>query len=215
MPKGFSSLHTRPSSKRLISVDGAWHAARILIDYKGIVCYGPDMGEKRHDLVFDPEQMETVNLAVTLAEELVSNHFKMSPNQWLRPKYDVKTLMDLSEAEIIDGPFAQIIRYQGQRKGSALGSDSYDFYKICLQDHTIQKALLRDRLLILEPFSLYIIAHELIHIVRFSKFLQNFEANPDEKLAEEKRVHAITHHICSHIKIDGMGHVLGFYRQWR
>ncbi len=173
------------------------------------------MDEDRHNLAFDHEQMGTVNRAVTLAEELVSNHFKMSPNQWLRPKYDVKTLADLSEAEIIDGPFAQIIRYQGQRKGSALGSGSYDFYKICLQDHTIQKTLNSDRLLMLEPFSLYIIAHELIHIVRFSKFLQNFEANPDEKHAEEKRVHAITHHICSRINIDGMDHVLAFYRQWR
>ena len=35
----------------------------------------------------------------------------------------------------------------------------------------------------------YIATHELIHIVRFSKFLQNFHASPDEKQAEEKRVH--------------------------
>ena len=75
--------------------------------------------------------------AVTMSEELVSNYFKMSANQWLHPKYDVKTLADLSNAEIVDGPFAQIIRYEGQRSGSSLGSESYDFYKICLQDHTI------------------------------------------------------------------------------
>ena len=150
-----------------------------------------------------------------MAEELVSNHFKMSPNEWLRPRYDVKTLADLSDAEIVTGPFAQIIRYQGQRKGSALGSDSYDFYKICLQDQTILSTLHCERNLTLEPFSLYIITHELIHIVRFSKFLQNFEASPDETFAEEKRVHTITHRICSAVRLDGMDHVLAFYRQWR
>ncbi len=165
-------------------------------------------------MAFDDKQLSIVNHAVTVAEELVSNHFKMSPNEWLRPKYDVKTLVDLSENEIVDGPFAQIVRYQGQRKGSALGSESYDFYKICLQDHTILDALSHEKRLLLEPFSIYIITHELIHIVRFSKFLQSFDANSDEKLAEEKRVHAITHEICSTTPLEGMDHVLTFYRHW-
>lgn len=173
------------------------------------------MKDQWQALVFDDAQMRTVNRAVTMAEELVSNHFKMSPNQWLRPKYDVKTLVDLDDAEIIDGPFAQIIRYQGQRRDSALGSGSYDFYKICLQDHTILSVLRCDPLLLLEPFGIYIIAHELIHIVRFSRFLQNFDASADEKLAEEKRVHAITRQICDGVRLEGMDHVLAFYRQWR
>ena len=166
------------------------------------------------DLRFNLDQLQTVNRAVTMAEELVSNHFKMSPNEWLRPKFDVKTLSDLSDNEIVEGPFAQIVRYKGQRKGSTLESGAYDFYKICLQDHSILKALDRERRLKLKPFSLYIIAHELIHIVRFSKFLQNFDANHDEKLAEEKRVHSITHHICKGIQLSGMNHVLAYYSQW-
>ena len=173
------------------------------------------MDKKGHYRVFDDTQMKIVNRSVTMAEELVSNHFKMSSNQWLRPKYDVKTIVDLNDGEIIEGPFAQIVRYQGQRRDSALGSSSYDFYKICLQDHTILETLRRDQLLDLEPFSVYIISHELIHIVRFSKFLQNFDASSDEKLAEEKRVHAITHQICNVVRLEGMDHVLAFYRKWR
>jgi hypothetical protein len=175
----------------------------------------PDMGTKNKYPGFSRGQLETVNQAVTMAEELVSNYYKMSSNEWLRPKYDVKNLNELNPDEITDGPYAQIIRYQGQRKGSSLGSESYDFYKICIQDHTIMATLKKKPELSLMAFCLYIITHELIHIVRFSKFLQNFEASADEKLAEEKRVHTITHRILSEVPLPELKHVLAYYQQWR
>lgn len=164
---------------------------------------------------FDADQIRTINHAVTMAEELVSNHYKMSASQWLRPKYDVKTLTDLAPPEIADGPFAQIIRYEGQRPGSVLGSGLYDFYKICLQDHTILDVIQKKPDLVLLPFCLYIIVHELIHIVRFSKFLQNFDASPEEKLIEEHRVHEITHRIVENLSIDGIDKVIDYYHRWR
>jgi len=164
---------------------------------------------------FNQGQIHSVNQAVTMAEELVSNYFKMSSNEWLKPKYDVKTLAELSPDEIIKGPYAQIIRYQGQRKGSSLGSESYDFYKICIQDHAILSTLKKRPELSLMAFCLYIVTHELIHIVRFSKFLQNFEATAEEKMAEEKRVHAITHQILLEVRLPGLHHVLAYYKQWR
>lgn len=67
----------------------------------------------------------------------------------------------------------------------------------------------------LYPFCLYIITHELIHIVRFSKFLQNFDASPTEKLDEEKRVHKNTHKILNQVQVAGLLPVLEFYRRWR
>src|SRR5210317_500796 len=138
---------------------------------------------------FGSYQIEIINQAVAMAEELVSNDYKMSASQWLGPRYDVKTLAELNPSEIIHGPFAQIIRYKGRRKNTSLGSATYDFYKICLQGHTIQSTLEMSPGIELFPFSLYIITHELIHIVRFSKFLQNFEASDRERMSEEKRVH--------------------------
>ena len=163
---------------------------------------------------FNADQTEIINRSVAISEELVCDFYKMSAYQWLRHLYDVKTLVDLAPEEIVHGPFAQIVRYQGRRKNTSLGSSTYDFYKICLQDHTILKALSNEHLLKLEPFSLYIITHELVHIVRFSKFLQSFDASDDEKLAEERRVHTITRDICSGVRLAGMDHVLAFYRLW-
>ena len=64
------------------------------------------------------------------------------------------------------------------------------------------------------PFSLYIVTHELIHIVRFTKFMQNFVATADEKMDEEMRVHKKTHDILGNIRISGLSPVLAFYNQW-
>lgn len=164
---------------------------------------------------FKDHQLVVVNNAVAMAEELVSNFFKMSASQWLRPKFDVKTLADLSENEIVDGPFAQIIRYEGKLKGGVLGSSTYDFYKICIQDHAILNALVERPGLTLAPFALYVVTHELVHIVRFSRFLQNFNASHTEKLAEERRVHRITHDILEPVSTPGLDTVLDFYATWR
>ena len=164
---------------------------------------------------FGSNQIKIVNHTVAMAEELVSNNYKMSASQWLGPRYDVKTLAELEPEEIIDGPFAQIIRYKGRRKNTSLGSATYDFYKICLQDHTIRSTLEKTQEIELFPFSLYIITHELIHIVRFSKFLQNFEASPEERMAEEKRVHLRTHEILKSVQLEGLRNVLEFYNDWR
>ncbi len=164
---------------------------------------------------FGQDDIATVNSAAAMAEELVSNHYKMSASQWLKRRYDIRTLVDLEPGEIIDGPFAQIIRYEGHHQNRSLGSSAYDFYKICLQDHTILAALSQFSQLQLFPFILYIVTHELIHIVRFTKFLQQFDAAPEDRLAEEKRVHAATHQVLARIKVSGLAEVLAFYGEWR
>ena len=165
--------------------------------------------------LFSEDHLVTVNDSVAMAEELVSDHYKMSASEWLRPKYDVKTRIDLSPDEIVPGPFAQVIRYEGRLENASLGSSSYDFYKICLQDHEILTALDQNKNLGLLPFLLYIVTHELIHIVRFRKFIQMFHAKPEERMHEEARVHELTHEILYPLSISGIHAVLDFYIKWR
>lgn len=163
---------------------------------------------------FNQDQLKVVNNSVAMAEELISNFYKMSEAQWLHRRYDVKTLVDLCHNETTDGPFAQIVRYKGQLKDTSLSSSTYDFYKICLQDHSILAALKQSPGMELFPFILYIVAHELIHIVRFSKFIQSFDASCEEKNMEEKRVHEKTREILSSVRISGLADVLKFYSKW-
>ena len=164
--------------------------------------------------LFDPLQIQTLNQAVAIAEELVSNAYKMSTSQWLHQRYDIKTLKDLSPEEIIHGPFAQLIRYEGHHPDTSLSSAAYDFYKICIQDHTIIATLNQAPQLKLLPFALYISTHELIHIVRFSKFLAHFDTAPEDRGEEEARVHLRTREILAEVKLNGIGPVLAYYRNW-
>ncbi|MFO7964363.1 MAG: hypothetical protein R6U50_10615 [Desulfobacterales bacterium] len=167
-----------------------------------------------HLATFNSFQIDTINHSVLMAEELVSDSYKLSSGQWFRKRYDIKTLSDLAPDEIVHGPFAQILHYEARPKNSHLESTTFDFYKICLQDHAILAVIDRFSEIKLFPFSLYIIIHELIHIVRFVTFLQNFHASSGEKMDEERRVHRKTREILKDINIGGMKEVLDFYRQW-
>ncbi len=166
-------------------------------------------------LHFDTQQLRLVEEAVSMAEELVSDAYKMSSGQWLRSRYDIKTLSDLHEDEIVHGRLAQVIRYEAKRKDASLGSATFDVYKICLQDHAILERMKQNPELDLLPLCLYIVTHELIHVVRFCKFLQNFDASPEEKEAEEIRVDTRTHEILDPVRFPGIRRVLRFFRECR
>jgi len=163
---------------------------------------------------FAPKELQVVTRAATMAEELVSNHYKLSASQWLNRKYDIKTQAELHPDEIVDGPFAQVIRYRGQPEASTLNSATYDFYKICLQDHQILKTLAEKPHLRLFPFTLYIVTHELIHIIRFSRFLQNFTASEKERTKEEVHVHRRTLEILQNVAVEDLDAVFTFYQAW-
>lgn len=163
---------------------------------------------------FSSDDLQVVTRAATMAEELVSNHYKLSASQWLNRKYDIKTRAELNRDEIVAGPFAQVIRYKGHPEASSLNSASYDFYKICLQDDQILKALQTQSDLKLFPFTLYIITHELIHIVRFSRFLQNFTASDKERTREEIHVHQRTLEILQNVSVENLAAVFTFYKEW-
>jgi len=163
---------------------------------------------------FNSEEMVAVNNSVAMAEELVSNYYKLSSTQLLQLNYDIKTLSSLTPDEIVSDHFAQIVRYSEKKKNDLLEAPVKDFYKICLQDHSIIKAVKNSNDLDLFVFSLYIVSHELIHIVRFRKFLQHFDAPSNEKMDEEARVHAKTHEILCKINIENLNPVLKFYENW-
>ena len=163
---------------------------------------------------FSPHQIEMVTRAVEMAEELVSNHYKLSTSQLRRLNYDVKTLADLTRAEVVPEHFAQIVKYRLTKNDGLLETEAEDFYKICLQDHAILAVLAEHPELELPGFLLYIVCHEMIHVLRFRRFLQQFDASAEEKLAEERRVHAKTREILSSVPMAGLAPVLAFYKDW-
>lgn len=164
---------------------------------------------------FGPDEITVLNRSIEIAEELVSDHFKISTSEWKRYRYDIQTLAHLNETEITDLAFAQIRRYLRCPDQRLRGSNPGDFFKICLQDHVIRRAMAKDDAIAMLPLGLYIMTHELIHVIRFTRFLQSFDASESEREAEEQRVHAQTYSLLQHCKVAGIGEVLNAFRDCR
>ncbi|MEJ5347219.1 MAG: hypothetical protein WHS46_00830 [Desulfosoma sp.] len=164
--------------------------------------------EREDRIPFHDDEIGVLAEAIRIAEELISDHFKISTSQWKRYRYDIQSLKDLQPEEITDHAFAQIRRYAFPPHDKTLASRHGDYFKICLQDHVIRKALARDPHVDLLPLATYILTHELIHVVRFARFLQRFDVPEKERDAEEARVHGETIGLLKNSKIPGMKEVL-------
>lgn len=141
---------------------------------------------------FQGPEKPLIQQAVSIAEEVTSDFFKLSYSQWRRARYDVLTLEHLREEEISPSALAQVTKYTCTPPGRELPSAQFDLYRICLQDHNILSTLEKEQSLALLPLLIYIVTHELVHVIRFSRFYHLFEASPAQRAAEEVRVHALT-----------------------
>ncbi len=166
---------------------------------------------------FNDQELERVDRAVLMAEELVNDFFKLSAGHWLKNRYDIKTAKDLVVHEQVRGPFAQVVKYEGRKKEVSLGSSSFSLYKVCLQDPAILSVVEKDKALLLDPFLLYILTHELVHVARFLRFEHRYEnvGEANLTLAEERRVHDLTYSILQGVSILGLSKVFLFYGEWR
>jgi hypothetical protein len=168
------------------------------------------------DRYFNDQEFEIVDRAVLQAEELVNNHYKMSSGQWLKNRYDIKTAKDLAPHERVSGPVAQVVKYEGRKRDNPLGSGTFSLYTVCLQDPAILRTVNQEKTLMLEPFLLYVLTHELIHVVRFSRFEHRYEngGEADVTLAEEQKVHGLTYDILHGVRVPGLSDVFVFFKEW-
>ena len=158
-------------------------------------------------------QLKGVHQAASVSEELVSNWFQLTPSSWKKYRYDIRTLKDLRPEETAPDVFAQILRYQ--RPAPPDGLRMGDFYSICLQDHNILAAINREPGLRLYPLMVYVVTHELVHLVRFYKFFQHFDAYEEQRDAEEVLVHQLTYDIIKPAKLEHMPEIFDFYLEHR
>lgn len=166
-------------------------------------------------LPFGPDEIQALEQAIEIAEDMVSDHYKISTSDWKRYRYDIRSLADLTAEEITDSAFAQIRRYLRCPDQKLRGSNPADYFKICLQDHVIRKATQRDPQIGLLALCVYIVIHELIHVIRFARFIQRFDASPSEQEMEETKVHDLTFMVLKNRRVPGIQEVLGAFRDCR
>lgn len=151
--------------------------------------------------------------AVVIAEEMTSDFYKLSRSQWRQARYDIITLTDLRGGEISPHALALVAKYNCCQWGRVLKSAQYDFYRICLQDHNILRTLAEQSTFCLLPLLIYVVTHELVHVVRFGHFQQLFEVSEVEKALEESRVHHLTETILNPLKVPQMDEISQYYKQ--
>jgi len=162
-------------------------------------------------LYFKKRDFDIISEALYIAEDLTANFYKFSTSEWKkRHIYDLRTLIGLKKYQISNNAFALIfkdtikdVNFIPQRLRYA--------YLICLQDHVILKTLLKDKNIYLLPFLVYVLTHELVHIVRFSNYLARFNASQEEREKEEEIVNAITFDILNSVMIPKLDYVLDLF----
>ncbi len=160
---------------------------------------------------FGRRQLSRVGRLFELARDITGEHFGLGQQEAAEMPVEMRTLAQLERDEIRrDEVLADICRYQyfdrrfGRRR---------DLFRVNLQDHNILKVLGRQgNRRIFSPLLLYVLTHELVHVVRFVKLLAPFHQDPCGRPDEERRVHEMTQKLLGRLPFRSMKRVLEYYR---
>jgi hypothetical protein len=140
---------------------------------------------------FGPAEVTVLQTIQPISEELVGEHFRLTSFGPVRRCYDVVTLESAGPEGRDPLRLAKLCRYD--RKERSIDTDHKRvsrFYRVHLQD---------DRLLTrtgeglsLRALLLYVLTHELIHIVRFESFQVHYGMTGAARNDEERTVHHLT-----------------------
>jgi len=162
-------------------------------------------------LSFSRRELKAVARARAQAEALIGGFYVLAPREWERMHYEVCTLDQLTPDEITHAAFAEVRCYDLTRRSGPAHYDRRDLYRICLQDHRILRALelaSARRQLALEPFLLYVLTHELIHVVRFTQQMQQIDLEPELRWQEELSVEQTTRQVLAPVKCSTLRRVI-------
>lgn len=160
-----------------------------------------------HQEYFNPAQLRLVHRSGYRAAELVSEYYRVAPREWLKMPYEVRTLRSLDSSEVTDEALAQTVCYAFKRQAGSIILKEGDLFRICLQDHRILGAM-RDSQLGLESLLMYVLTHELIHVVRFGQRLQSVDLPKELRSCEERTVERTTQTILAKAGEPGMARIL-------
>jgi hypothetical protein len=145
-------------------------------------------------LHFSNPQRSLIFRALNEAEERTSGYYCIPPFRWERMHYDLLTRADHGWEPFPESMFARVRCLQRMNIGRP-----FDFYRIELNDQSILTAAERESLTHdLYPFFVYILTHEMVHVVRLSSILGNFpSADIPFDESEENRVQGISRRILA------------------
>jgi hypothetical protein len=145
---------------------------------------------------FSREQRRMAIRALGEAEDHTSSYYCIPPHRWQQFRYDLLTRQD-TEWEPL--PEVVLARVQCIAKVHPRQSQAFDFYRIQLNDPSILSAAVRENLgKSLYHFLVYILTHEMVHLVRLTSILGHEKDIAPSLDSEETRVQKISRQILSH-----------------
>jgi hypothetical protein len=145
-------------------------------------------------LQFSAPQRSLVFRALEEAEQRTAGYYCIPPFRWELLRYDLLTQVDHGWEPL---PESMLARVRCLQRVDA--RRSFDFYRIELNDRSILEAAEREELTkSLYPFFVYILTHEMVHMVRFSSILDMgiHTLDPHDE-SEEYRVQNISRSILT------------------
>jgi hypothetical protein len=145
-------------------------------------------------VTFSTPQRNLVFQALDEAEGRTAGYYCIPPFRWEQLRYDLLTQADHGWEPLPEPILARVRRLQRIHARSP-----FDFYRIELSDKGILEAAERENLLkCLYPFLVYILTHEMVHMVRLSSILDSGpETLPPNEETEEHRVQSISRRILT------------------
>lgn len=159
-------------------------------------------------LSFGPEHLPVLDEALYVAEHCCADYFRYAGKGWKELRFELGTRRQLAPAERSRRALAKLARYEAD---DPLPWGPRHLWRICLQDGAILSLARRDGLNLLGLLT-YVLTHELVHIVRFSRFEQLFQAPPRQWGQEERLVHSLTHDVLGPLsRKPGLAPVMARY----
>lgn len=163
---------------------------------------------KIRDVCFTPRQLNLVAQALDEAEKCTTRYYCIPPFRWQRLSYDVVTSADAAWKPLPESALAEVLCLHRNVREPSDGHED-EFYRIQLNDAGILTTFQRDRVSYrLFPFLIYILTHEMIHLVRLSSILGHSRFATMQCRAEEARVRRITRQVLTGSGLEGLGPVL-------
>jgi hypothetical protein len=147
---------------------------------------------------FGSADLEALLSVQPVAEDLVGEHFQLTSFGPYHRCYEIVTAATADEDCREATALAKLRRYDRQERPISDERRVARFYQVCLQDEAILKRVADG--LDLKALLLYVLTHELVHIVRFESFQVHFDAPETVRESEEKTVHRLTEQMLKELK---------------
>ena len=164
-------------------------------------------------MYFSPSQKNLAIMALGEAEDCTSKYYCIPPFRWQQVHYDLLTRQDQEWEPLPDPVLARLQRFE---RFSRISKRVLNFYRIQLNDPAILSVAERDNFESdIYPFLVFILTHELVHLVRVSVLSDSSHELSPFPQSEEMRVQLVANQILSSVNYPNLKPLFSKYSDIR